>query len=182
MSAPVVYTPNFIADPNMAFEHLWNNLPWERREGAPRRECWMNTFGTSYTYGRGAGERTYAPIPWDKFALVIQMKLLEETGIDYEGCFINGYEGHRDALGWHADDSPEIDATRPIAIVSVGAAREIWFRENGSTDIEKQLLDSGSLLIMGAGMQQTHQHRIPKSSAKCEPRVSLTYRGLVSPT
>lgn len=182
VSAPVKYTPNFVKNPDEIFDYLWENLPWERRPDAPRRECWMNTYGLSYTYGRGRGERTYQPVEWNLVIGGVQLMLFSGTGVFYQGCFVNGYEGPRDHLGWHADDDPKIDHSAPIAIVSLGFAREIWFRENGSDQIETQLLENGSLSEMGAGMQFTHQHRIPKHSAACGRRISLTFRGLVNPT
>ena len=33
---------------------------------------------------------------------------------------------------------------------------------------------------MGAGLQDTTQHRIPKSDRVCGKRISLTFRGYVS--
>lgn len=177
---PIIYVPDFMADSGALFDDLWNDVPWERRSDAPRRECWMNDLDRSYTYGRGAGQRTYEPKPWHAIAKSIQTLLWEEYGHRLAGCFLNGYEGPRDHLGWHADDDPKIDHAAPIAIVSFGYAREIWFRENGSDLIEKLLLENGSLALMAAGMQQTHQHRIPKNSnMNCGRRISLTYRGLV---
>lgn len=183
MTAPVTLIAGFIANPASAFSDLWPSLPWERREMTPRRECWMNDFGMPYTYGRAAGARTYDPQPWNHLIQAIQQRLLVEWHGQFDCCFTNGYEDGSDALGWHSDDSPEIDPGRPIAVVSLGAEREIWFRPigtKGDGETQKLLLPNGSLLLMHAGMQQTHQHRIPKASfSPCPPRISLTYRGLV---
>ena len=56
-----------------------------------------------------------------------------------------------------------IDAGKPIAIVSVGSEREIWFcPDNDKSAREAVLMPSGSLLRLAAGMQQTHFHRISK--------------------
>lgn len=182
------YMKNFVMDADTVFRDLWDTLPWEKREDAPRRECWMNDPGKPYTYGRGAGERTYNPQPWHPVVKRIQSSLYYNGfKVNLDACFINGYENERHALGWHSDDSPEIDQTRPIAVISFGAPREIWFRRipsSGNTvssdnTVEKLLLEPGSLLMMFPGMQQTHQHRIPKHSAPCGPRISLTYRGLL---
>ena len=177
MTPPFNYYPDWLDNPDI-FNILWN-LPWERRKDAPRRECWMNDFNRPYTYGKGAGERTYHPVEWCDTAKYIQAKIERIFGYRLEGCFINGYEGPKDSLGWHADDSPEIDANKPIAVISLGAEREIWFREIGSSIIQKQLLGNGSLLLMAPNVQQSHQHRIPKHSADCGGRISLTYRGLI---
>ena len=180
INAPIQYIPAFVDDPVSVFDVLWAELPWERRPDAPRRECWMNDFGTAYTYGSGKGVRTYVPVDWHPTVKAMQQRLLQEGCQSFEGCFINGYEGPRDHLGWHADDSPEIDPNKPIAVISFGSSRRIWFRETGRDTHEEWLLEPGSLLLMLPGMQQTHQHRIPKHSADCGPRISLTFRGLVA--
>ena len=74
----------------------------------------------------------------------------------------------------------DVHTPRPIVVVSFGAEREIWTKPIGAgpEKIEKILLGNGSVFVMEAGMQYTHVHKIPKHSAPCGPRVSLTYRGL----
>ena len=176
-------------------------VPWINRD-APRDECFMSTKTDSYTYGRDRGVRTYEPIPYTARIEEIRKQVSEIVGVDYEACFLNKYDDERKHLGWHADDSPSIDHTAGIAVVSFGAEREIWFRKMGWFDnnqnqdpammeaaliasmerdkaIERVLMPHGSLMLMPAGFQQTHQHRIPKHGAKCGVRVSLTFRKLV---
>jgi len=64
-TAPVIYTSNSLngEEARQCFNILWNDLEWERREGAPRREYWTNTLDRDYTYGRGVGVRTYKAKP-----------------------------------------------------------------------------------------------------------------------
>lgn len=156
----------------------WADFPWEDR-GAPRRECFFSSLGKPYTYGSGEGTRTYYP----KSAPMVMSELTKNAenllGCSFELCFANGYAGPRQHLGWHADDSAEIDDNRPIAVMSLGAEREIWLKPRGgdATSVEKILLPAGSLFVMGAGMQDTHLHRIPKHGGECGFRVSLTWRG-----
>lgn len=135
-----------------------------------------------YTYGRGAGARTYVPAPWPAAVRDVKRAVEAACGVVFETCFANYYAGPRDHLGWHADDSPSIDPGRPIAIVSLGSARALWVRPWGAgpETVERFLLAPGSLAVMGPGMQQTHQHRIPKHPEGCGPRLSLTFRGLVA--
>jgi len=180
MKAPVKYEAGFIADPAKLFEALWSGLEWERRGSTPRREFYCNDVPVPYTYGKGAGVRVYLPRPWPVAVLAVKAALEARVGVPMEVCFLNGYEDARDHLGWHADDSPEMDDSRPIGIVTVGAEREIWFRPNSDTlAVERLLLASGSLCLMGAGMQDTWQHRIPKAGFVCGPRISMTFRGYV---
>lgn len=177
--APVTYIRDFIENPDEVFVALERDISWEKRPDAPRRECWMSRFGEPYTYGRGAGRRTYHPRDMPALLADIAARLEAKTGTPFEGCFVNCYDGPRDHLGWHADDSPEIDGGRPIAVISLGSARRIEFRENEAPVKHELLLEPGSLFLMHAGMQATHQHRIPKHGADCGPRISLTFRGLV---
>lgn len=178
MNSPITYK-KFLSEEGASelFYSMLREISWEHRD-APRKEAFFNDLGTSYTYGSGNGERTYFPMEYVNSVRVIKEVLEDELKTKFEACFCNYYEGPRDHLGWHADDSDIIDTTRPIAVISLGSTREIWFRKNGSSEIEKLSLEPGSLLLMHAGMQQTHQHRIPKHGANCGPRISLTFRGL----
>lgn len=198
MSPPVTYDPALLPA-ETAESHLryfWVNLPWENREGAPRRECWFNPYDLPYTYGGGEFARTYRPHGFDSMAgMMIQSMislLNHQYAASFDCCFVNGYAHGRQHLGWHADDSPEMDHEHPIAVVSLGAEREIWLRkaalpapssealEPGVGDIHRMPLGHGSLLLMHAGMQREWQHRIPKSPvADCGPWISLTFRKLV---
>lgn len=174
----VSYKAAFVANPNAAFDVLWNELDWERRGSTPRREYYCNEIDVPYAYGRGAGEREYLPKAWHAALLEIKRAVEAELGVKFEVAFLNGYEDGRDHLGAHADDSPEMDDKRPIAIVTLGAEREIWFHPNENPkDVTKLLLENGSLCVMAPGMQDTHKHRIPKAGFVCGPRISITFRG-----
>lgn len=181
MKAPIEYIGNFAKEENTAFDEMWDTFPWVKHGMTPRVEAFFANESTAYTYGKGAGVRTYHSSEWNKYALSIKERLRGTFGVDFEVCFANGYANQKDHLGWHADDSKEVDADRPIAIVSFGVAREIWFCEIGNTaEVEKVVLEPGSLCLMSAGMQATHWHRIPKAGFTCGRRISLTYRGLAS--
>lgn len=188
MKAPVTYEADLVKAGKWLFNLLWDIMPWEQRDGAPRREAWFNPYGEPYTYGSGEHARTYEAHDLHAeqgpgWFIHQVMNALNEQGTSYDCCFVNGYKHGRDHLGWHSDDSPEMDMDHPIATVSLGAEREIWFRRKDDAsgqNVEKLMLGDGSVAIMGAGMQRDWQHRIPKSSdVNCGPRISLTYRRLV---
>ena len=182
MSVPIIYHKQFIANPDLALQTLQNELEWKRYDGSPRDEYYCNDFPNPYTYGRGAGQRTYLPSPYHKNILDIRKDIESIVNCNLEVCFLNRYHDQKDSLGWHADDSPEMDDARPIAIVSLGVEREIWFRPKGNKDkdlVEKMKLEHGSLCVMLPGMQDHWEHRIPKASFKCGERISLVYRGYV---
>jgi alkylated DNA repair dioxygenase AlkB len=184
-----VHLPNFVADPNQALEILTNELDWVQRDQVPRQEYYSNDTLIPYTYGAGRGVRTYNPQPWHPLVLEIREELetfLKDSSHTLQAsmdvCFLNRYENERNSLGWHADDSPEMDPARPIVTVSLGAERDILFRPKPSHEKTKSVTETlrlkhGSAAIMLPGMQQNWQHRIPKASFKCGPRISLTFRG-----
>lgn len=129
MAAPVIYLPEFVPDAQDAFQRLRYELDWERREDAPRSEYYCNDLPVPYVYGRGKGVREYHPKPYHAVILRIRKAIEAITGTTFEVCFLNMYLSQTDSLGWHADDSPEMDDERPIAIVSLGVERDILFRQ-----------------------------------------------------
>jgi alkylated DNA repair dioxygenase AlkB len=181
-TAPVVYDAKAFANANFDirsdFDRYWNDLPWTER-GAPRREAFVATKPVDYTYGKSEYARTYSSSPIPEFMKEFWALAEEFSNAKFELCFCNGYIDEKNHLGWHADDSDSVDDVRPILVVSIGAEREIWFRDKARTFVDKLKLGNGSGLLMMAGMQDTHEHRIPKHSAKCGPRISFTFRGLV---
>lgn len=193
MNPPIIYTPKFVATPNKVFEEL-QGLQWEHRDDAPRMEYYVNDFDVPYTYGRGRGVREYRPRPTTSAISYLRNELERSTGFTFEACFLNRYMDQRDHLGWHSDDSPEMDDARPIGIISLGVEREIWFTPKierspifnqpiiiSDKSTTKLKLGHGSLCLMAAGMQDTWEHKIPKASFQCGERISLTFRGYVKP-
>ncbi len=177
---PFSYTENFVSNPNEAFTKLSNELDWEARN-APRQEYYCNDIPKPYIYGVGRGQRSYDPKPYHPIITSIRNDLEKITNCKFEVCFLNRYLNQSQHLGWHADDSPEMDDSRPIGIVSLGVEREIWFRPKNIKTDQKNilLLKHGSLCLMQPGMQDNWQHRIPKASFICGERISLTFRGYV---
>jgi alkylated DNA repair dioxygenase AlkB len=175
----------FVKNQQQLHDKLWSTLPLIQHDKVPRWECWMNDYGLPYTYGKGAGKRTYLAMPhWNEDVVQVRMNLQDIVGsADMNCCFVNGYKDGHDQLGWHSDDSPEMDDCRPIVSVSLGAEREIWFRQAlviGWGETKKLSMPPGSALVMEPGFQDLYQHRIPKSSRQdCGPRLSLTFRGLL---
>ncbi len=81
-------------------------------------------------------------------------------------------------MGWHADDEPELGPL--IASLSFGAKRCLAFRKRGESQTAfKVALESGSLLLMSANLQEDWQHSLPKSLRIKEARLNLTFRSII---
>ena len=124
--------------------------------------------------------RTYLCKQWDNFILDTMNDLNKSYGWDLNCCFVNGYNDEKDSLGWHSDDSPEMSHDQPIISLSLGATRNIMTRDLETKEINTYPLENGSIFVMPKGFQLTHEHKIPKGSQPCGPRISLTYRSMIN--
>lgn len=157
-------------------EHL-KQLKWLKAKDA-REELFMSDADRTYQYGDM--KYKYESIPFTTPTRALLNHLNRLFGFDLNVCFLNKYNDEKNALGWHSDDSPEIDQTQPIVVVSFGAEREIWWKEKSyKGEIPKenrQLLEHGSAFIMFPGFQEKYFHKIPKNDRPCGTRISLTFR------
>lgn len=187
MEAPVEYIPNLLTkeEADRIFINLQGDLNWEKRDDAPRYEYYCNEHDFPYTYGRGRGVRTYNRQPYHEDICSIQETLEDIYDCELDICFLNMYLDASYHLGWHSDDSLEMDNDRPIITVSLGAARPIQFKRINVTGqdnpfaIEELILQHGSSAAMMPGMQREWKHRIPKVGYQVGVRISLTFRGFV---
>ncbi len=171
-----IYKSGYITE--SIYDRLMTEVPWVNRD-APRDECFMASEELEYTYGEKI-TRTYNSVPFNKMVMSMMEKLNEDYDCGYDLCFLNYYKDEKEFLGWHADDSPEMDPAHPIAVISFGAERFIWTKKMGTKGVvpeeDRYLLGDGSLFIMPAGYQKDNLHRIPKHDRPCGGRVSLTFR------
>lgn len=157
---------------------LTETVPWVAVK-ALRKECFMSDVPRKYSYDGPQGH-VYDSVPFtdDVFDIMRVINQVHDSNLNV--CFLNYYENEKNGLGFHADNSHPIDHNEPIAVVSYGAERDIWWKPQdfkGEIPNEwKQNLGNGSLFIMPPGMQSTHYHKIPKHDRPCGPRISLTFR------
>ena len=166
-------------DHNALYDHLMK-LDWLEATKARKELFFYKDDSLNYTYGKPPFDRTYSSKKFTGPVKDLLHILNIHFGTDYDICFLNRYDDKKSQLGWHADDSPEMDPEHPIAVVSLGAEREIWWKQKdikgNIPDDQKILLEDGSLFVMPAGFQADHLHRIPKCDSECGTRISLTFR------
>lgn len=170
-------------------EQLQAQVPWKqeaiqlygRTHALPRLTCWMAEPGCRYRYS-GLEQRIE---PWHPAVLTLidQLELL--CGWRFNAVLLNLYRDGRDAMGWHADDEPELDAAAPIASLSLGASRSFRLRpkpgerlpDTGSPAAARTLeLGHGDLLVMDPPTQRHWQHALPRRLRVHQPRLNLTFR------
>ena len=155
-----------------------------RRHPLPRLTCWMADPGCGYRYS-GLDN---AIEPWSPAAAELREALQQLTGWRFNSLLLNRYRDGRDAMGWHADDEPELDPAAPIASLSLGAARDFRLRPRPSPRrpaVESPPqggapfnlpLASGDLLLMDPPTQHWWQHALPRRLRLDQERLNLTFR------
>lgn len=138
----------------------------------PRLQNWFGDPATSYTY---SGIRLQA-VSFPDWMEQLRLSVEGQTGQRFNRALVNYYRHGRDSVDWHADDEKELGPAPVIASVSLGAERVFQLRHNLSREKLAISLPHGSLLLMGAGIQQHWQHRLAKVGDLQEPRVNFTFR------
>ncbi|MCP9926723.1 alpha-ketoglutarate-dependent dioxygenase AlkB [Cyanobium sp. CH-040] len=115
---------------------LGAEVPWKqeaitlfgRCHPLPRLTCWMGDPGCGYRY---SGLENVLE-PWSPAAEQLRRQLQALTGWRFNSLLLNRYRDGCDAMGWHADDEPELDPAAPIASLSLGASRDFRLRPRPS--------------------------------------------------
>lgn len=136
----------------------------------PRLEAWYGSKPYKFNGAKFAAKEL-PPI------LALLRSEIEKTmqGVTFDGCLVNLYRDGQDSVSWHSDD--ELDMGDPVvASISLGATRRFRFRAKADHTNQAMLdLASGSLLVMGRGVQRAYEHCLPRC-ANAGRRLNLTFR------
>ena len=138
----------------------------------PRLQNWYCETGASYTYSR----IKLLALDFPSWMEDLRRRVELSTGETFNAILINYYRDGKDSNDWHSDDEKELGAYPVIASVSIGAERVFHLRHKVTKQKLKMNLPHGSLLLMGAGVQEYWQHKLSKTSLQIGPRINLTLR------
>lgn len=96
-------------------------------------------------------------------------------GVRLPAISANLYRDGRDSVAWHGDRVGRVRADTVVAILSLGATRQLLLRPDGGGPSTSYSLHSGDLLVQGGTCQRTHEHCVPKR-AQAGPRISVMFR------
>jgi alkylated DNA repair dioxygenase AlkB len=140
----------------------------------PRLTAWHAPAGHTYRYS-GV---TLKPAPFTPALSRIRDYVNDAvTDGDFNCVLVNLYRTGADYIGFHQDKEKEFGGDPMVASVSLGAARRFVIESLASPKRREEIvLEHGSLLVMGRGMQRLFRHSLPKAPRVKEPRVNLTFR------
>jgi len=153
-----------------------NIVVWGRTYPQPRLIAWYGDAGMNYTYSG----LQLTPLPWTETLLHIKSRVQAVTRTDFNSVLLNYYRDHRDSMGLHSDDEPDLGEQPILASLSLGEER-IFILKHKRDKVLKPVrlkLASGSLLLMKGDTQRYWKHGIDKEARPCGPRVNLTFRSI----
>lgn len=166
---------------------LHRELPWQQPKlrlfgqwrTIPRLQSWHGDPEAEYRYSG----LTLPPAPWHPLLNQIKEALEDLTGTTFNSVLANLYRDGDDAMGWHADDEPELGAEPWIASYSLGASRRFSFRprDGGAERVRMDLLND-QVLLMSPEVQHRWQHSLPRTRRCQSWRINLTFRQIYPST
>ena len=150
---------------------------WGKVHLQPRLIAWYGDDGHQYSYSGIA----LNPLPWTRSLESIRDVVAGISNEAFNSVLLNYYRNHRDSMGFHSDDEPELGATPIIASLSLGATRTFVLKHKTRADLKPVRIDlpSGSLLLMKGRTQRFWKHGIDKQTKPCGPRINLTFRRIL---
>jgi alkylated DNA repair dioxygenase AlkB len=170
-SGRIEYFPGWI-DPALArawFDALRGSVAWrsERRMMYDREVDVPRLVG-----GFRLGDPDTPPMVLDA-----ERRVVETTGASFTSVGLNLYRDGHDSVAPHNDHTDEIAEGQPIALVSLGAARQMTIRSKARPVRRLDtVLEPGSLLVMSYETQSTFDHGIPKTNEPIGERISMAFR------
>jgi alkylated DNA repair dioxygenase AlkB len=154
--------------PEALYATLVTAVPWDDRLRARK----AMSYGVPYNYS--GIEWPAAEFP--PFLLAVLQRVAAQAGFVPNNCLAHYYPDGRSTMGFHSDSTAELEPGTGIAIVSLGAARHLTFRnEADRSQRESYLLPPGSLFLMSGAMQAGWKHGLLAEEVT-GGRVSLTFR------
>ncbi|MEU0289835.1 alpha-ketoglutarate-dependent dioxygenase AlkB [Streptomyces sp. NPDC006147] len=165
--------PGWLHGSDALFDHLAAEAPWR----AERRQMYDQVVSVPRLLAY-YGAR--APLPHPVLAEArdaLSAHYAEELGEPFATAGLCYYRDGRDSVAWHGDRIGRgAREDTMVAILSVGAPRDLLLRPVGGGETVRRPLGHGDLVVMGGSCQRTWEHCVPKSTKAAGPRISIQFR------
>ncbi|GJF25483.1 MULTISPECIES: alpha-ketoglutarate-dependent dioxygenase AlkB [Streptomyces] len=165
--------PGWLSGADVLFERLAADVPWR----AERRAMYDQVVDVPRLLAfYGAGEPLPHPL-LEEARDALSAHYAEELGEPFTTAGLCQYRDGRDSVAWHGDRIGRgARQDTLVAILSVGAPRDLLLRPAGGGDTVRRPLGHGDLIVMGGSCQRTWEHCVPKSTRAVGPRISVQFR------
>lgn len=165
--------PGWLAGSDALFEQLASEVPWR----AERRKMYDHVVDVPRLLAfYGADDALPHPV-LDEAREALTAYYADELGEPFTTAGLCHYRDGRDSVAWHGDRIGRgAREDTMVAILSVGAPRDLLLRPMRGGDTVRRPLGHGDLIVMGGSCQRTWEHSIPKTTRAAGPRISIQFR------
>lgn len=167
----IAYTPRWVAAAlaDKWFGQLRDGIAWR----SERRMMYERMVAVPRLVAHFRLDDPALPAPLGDIA----MRMREELRVPFDSAGLNFYRDQHDSVAPHNDKLGRLAEDRPIALLSLGATREMVIRAKQPPRHAIHLqLEPGSLLLMDYASQSHYDHGIPKQDVHADPRISVAFR------
>lgn len=165
----VDHCPGWVRGADGLFEQLVAELPWERHT--------VTMYDRLLDEPRLTQYRVHDHL--DRFPEAAHLGAALSARYDRDLARIGAalYRDGNDSVAWHGDRFDAAMVEPMVAIVSLGAPRQLRVRARARGGPSLGLvLHSGDLVVLGGTIHRTHEHSVPKTRREVGARVSLMFR------
>ena len=172
------YFENILNEEEINFYNILNLMPktkpsvllFGKRVETPR---YYTNYGFDYKFANSKND-TDNIIP--KVFLPFIKIVKKNEGEGNYGVLVNWYPDGNHYIGYHSDDTSQLEPKSNIYCFSLGASRDFCLKSKADKSVTKFILKNNSLLVMVGDTQNTHKHSLPKRTKCNELRISITIR------
>jgi alkylated DNA repair dioxygenase AlkB len=165
--------PGWLGGSDALFEELAAEVPWR----AERRTMYDHVVDVPRLLAfYGVDDALPHPV-LTQAREALTAHYAEELGEPFTTAGLCFYRDGRDSVAWHGDRIGRgAREDTMVAILSVGAPRDLLLRPMRGGDTVRRPLGHGDLIVMGGSCQRTWEHSVPKTTRAAGPRISVQFR------
>ncbi|WP_416959330.1 alpha-ketoglutarate-dependent dioxygenase AlkB [Streptomyces sp. Agncl-13] len=165
--------PGWLGGADALFEELAAGVPWR----AERRQMYDQVVAVPRLLAYyGAGDALPHPVLAEARD-ALSAYYARELGEPFTTSGLCYYRDGRDSVAWHGDRIGRgAREDTMVAILSVGAPRDLLLRPVHGGESVRRPLGHGDLIVMGGSCQRTWEHCVPKTTRAAGPRISVQFR------
>ncbi|WP_328685478.1 alpha-ketoglutarate-dependent dioxygenase AlkB [Streptomyces sp. NBC_01261] len=165
--------PGWLGGADALFEELATEVPWR----AERRQMYDQAVAVPRLLAYyGAADTLPHPVLAEARD-ALSTYYARELGEPFTTSGLCYYRDGRDSVAWHGDRIGRgAREDTMVAILSVGAPRDLLLRPVRGGESVRRPLGHGDLIVMGGSCQRTWEHCVPKTTRAAGPRISVQFR------
>ncbi|MEV0224911.1 alpha-ketoglutarate-dependent dioxygenase AlkB [Streptomyces sp. NPDC050704] len=165
--------PGWLTGADALFARLAADVPWR----AERRQMYEHTVDVPRLLAFYRANDALPHPVLDEARDALSAHYADELGEPFTTAGLCHYRDGRDSVAWHGDRTGRgAREDTMVAILSVGAPRDLLLRPRNGGAAVRRPLGHGDLIVMGGSCQRTWEHAIPKTARAAGPRISVQFR------